>query len=103
MAARGRTHETDDLIVDALAAGMTYAEAGATAGVSGRTVRRRMDHRDFRNAVFAARDARLEQLRRKVVEAVPAALRVLQQISEHGASESARVASARAIVSFGLD
>ncbi len=54
MAADGPTPEQDQVVVAALAGGATYDQAGAAAGISGRTVRRRMRDDAFRARVHEA-------------------------------------------------
>ena len=45
----------EDVLVEALAAGMSYADAGRMVGKSDRTVRRRMEDGPFRRRVAARR------------------------------------------------
>ena len=52
MAANGRHRDADDLVAAALASGRSYREAGASAGVSERTVRRRVADPGFRGKTF---------------------------------------------------
>jgi hypothetical protein len=54
MAADGPTPEQDQVLVAALAGGATYDRAGAAAGLSERTVRRRMADPAFRARVREA-------------------------------------------------
>jgi hypothetical protein len=54
MAADGPTAEQDQVLVAALAGGATYDRAGAAAGISARTVRRRMADPGFRARVREA-------------------------------------------------
>jgi AcrR family transcriptional regulator len=63
VAARGspRRGRADGALVVALARGATVAEAAAEAGVSERTVFRRLQRDDFQRQVFDARRAMFEQ------------------------------------------
>ena len=61
-----RPRIADELLVAALAQGKTHAEAGRIAGMSARTVRRRLQDDDF--------GARVEQARAEVTSAAAAQL-----------------------------
>lgn len=54
-------HDQDPLIAQALAQGCTQAEAGRRAGVSERTVRRRLEDPRFRAMVTEARDRLIKE------------------------------------------
>jgi osmotically-inducible protein OsmY len=58
----------DRLIRDALVAGMTYEQAGATADVSERTVRRLMSDASFRSEVHSMRAERTSRLADRMSE-----------------------------------
>lgn len=57
LAAADRRRSVQDVLVAALASGATHAAAGRTAGVSERTVRRRLDEPEFHALVVAERAA----------------------------------------------
>jgi len=56
MTDRDRGSTKDDLIAAALASGATHREAGSAAGVSERTVRRRLEQPEFEEQVSSQRD-----------------------------------------------
>ena len=55
-----RRKAQDDILLDALASGRTYAEAGELAGVSDRTVARRMAEPAFARLVRDRRDEQVQ-------------------------------------------
>lgn len=69
---------TDRLIIEALATGATQAEAAGLAGVSERTVRRRMADDAFAREVSVRRGDRVSELTGKLVEASFEAVRTLE-------------------------
>ena len=98
----GRAAATDDpALVVALAAGATYAEAAAQAGVSERTARRRMDDPAFRAALD---DARAEVVSRAVdrLSAVATdAVDTLAALLGPGVPPPTRLGAARAVLELG--
>ncbi len=70
----------DRLIRDGLVAGMKYAEAGASASVSERTVRRLMADESFRGEVHALRAERMSRLADLFSELGGEAHRVLAEL-----------------------
>jgi hypothetical protein len=85
MAARSK-NATDLLVIGALAAGATYEDAAQAAGISERTVRRRMADPDFRARLWETRgrylDRALGRLSEISVEAVDALAGLLSSDSE---------------------
>lgn len=100
MTASGRTG-ADTALIAALAAGCTHAAAAEQAGVSERTVRRRLDDPAFRQQVEAAR---AEILDRAVAELTSAAVEAVEALRTLLGSEAdyARLGAARAILEVGL-
>ena len=88
-------------LVAALAAGATLVDAARQAGVSERTVRRRLDDPAFCQQVDEARAAMLTQAVARLTAASVAAVETLQTLL---AAEPAfvRLAAARAILDLGL-
>ena len=86
----------------ALASGSTITEAARQAGLSERTVRRRLDRVEYR--------AEIARLRRKVLDGILARLLTgattgvdtLIEIAANGQSESARVSASRILVEHSL-
>ena len=100
MTARGRSG-ANTVITAALAAGSTQAEAGQKAGVSERTVRRRLSDPDF---VMGIERARLELLDRslgKIAAAASLGVHTLESLLE-ARSEQVRLGAARALVDFAV-
>ncbi len=54
--------DTDEVIVACLARGVSYAGVGRLAGVSARTVQRRVADREFSDRVAQARSARVSEI-----------------------------------------
>lgn len=75
--AQGRRVHQDELVVAALAGGRCYEEAGAAAGVSARTVRRRMAEPAFAAAVSARRGERVAAVTGQLVAAGSDAITVI--------------------------
>lgn len=59
----------DDLLVASLADGLTYEETGGLAGVSARTVQRRMSDKTFAARVREARSQRINEIVGQLTEA----------------------------------
>src|SRR4051794_40072753 len=98
MAANGRSRDRDEILVAALAAGMSYREAGAEAGVSDRTVRRRMKKAAFRTRVAEQSQERAEQVRALLLNAGPTAAITLAKLVAEAESESVRLGAARVLL-----
>lgn len=73
----------NELIRDALAAGRSYDAAGDLAGVSGRTVRRRMSDPEFRSDVLARMAERNGQLSSLMSEESIGAVKRLVELTKH--------------------
>lgn len=88
------------MLVAALAAGATHKDAADQAGVSERTVRRRLDDPAFRRQVD---DARAEMLTQAVAMLTHASVKAVRTLEELLASpiDFARLAAARAILEIG--
>ena len=72
------TDPRDELLLDALAEGLSYARAGEVAGLSKASVQRRMNDGAFRARVQAGREARAEEAA-SLVEGL--ALRAAERVS----------------------
>ncbi len=100
MAHRGR-HNGDLTLVMALAAGLTNKQAAKEAGVSERTVVRRLADAEFKRQVADARAVTVEQAAARLTVASLMAVQTLLQLL--GAeSENVRLGSARAILEMGV-
>ena len=102
MAANGRHRDVDDLLVAALASGRSYREAGAAAGISERTVRRRMADPAFRGKVVELRGAEIDRTRGLILREAPAAVATLSRLAAGAESETVRLAAAKAILGLSL-
>lgn len=74
-----RRLDVDEVIIAALAAGQTYAEAAAIAGVSARTVRRRMSEPEFAREVSTRRGEHMAVVTGQLLSAGPDAVAVLRE------------------------
>lgn len=83
----------DEVLVEALSTGMSYAEAGAVAEVSGRTVARRMTDPEFARRVAQQRGARVAELTGQLTAMGGEALAVIRTTMAEGTpSEQLRAA-----------
>jgi hypothetical protein len=92
----------DELVIAALVAGGTYAEAGTSAGVSKATVARRMADVEFRLKVAQGRHEIAEALRGRLVEAASEAVTTIHDLSTDASSENVRLAASKAILDLAL-
>ncbi|HEV2124253.1 MAG TPA: hypothetical protein VGW38_15960 [Chloroflexota bacterium] len=99
MAGRGRQNADLTLIV-AIAAGATQEQAAKQAGVSPRTVARRLADPEFQRQVDETRAATLRQATDRLSAASLAAVATLLKLL-NADSESARLGAARAILELG--
>jgi hypothetical protein len=74
----------DEILIEALASGMPYPDAGKLAGVVGRTVSRRMDDPDFRARVSRRRGERVTQVTGALTDMSTEALQVLRDCMAEG-------------------
>lgn len=101
--ARGRSG-ADAALIAALAAGRTQAEAAELAGVSERTVRRRLEGAPFRRAVARQRAASLERAAGVLAAMIDEAAATLRAVmADPDAPASSRVAAARTVLLLGQD
>ncbi len=78
-AERTRRQTDDEILIEALAEGRTYAEAAALVRASARTVRRRMANSDFAAAVSRRRAERVSEITGALVSLSARALRTLEE------------------------
>ena len=64
--AQRETQPADDVLIEALATGSTYREAGATVGVGARTVSRRLEDPDFAVRVTKRRAEMAEETKARI-------------------------------------
>ncbi len=99
-AAAERRAQFDDLLVELLAVGNSYAEAGAPVGASERTVRRRMSDRVFAARVSARRGEYTGALAGRLVNAGVDAVGELRALLGDENS-TVRLRAAQTIISLG--
>ncbi len=74
------TKARDELIIAALAAGMTHSDAGDTAGVSERTVRRRLEDPAFNDRLADAAAAYVDRLTKQLTRLAPSAIETMSTL-----------------------
>jgi hypothetical protein len=74
----------DEILIEALASGMTYAEAGKTAGLTSRTVSRRLEDPEFSVRVSRRRGDRVAQVTGALTAMSTEALQVLRECMADG-------------------
>jgi len=95
--ARRDTKNADGLLLAALAGGASHQEAATQAGVSLRTVYRRLEDVTFRQQLAEARGALITRATGKLAAACSAAAATLAALLR-GDSESVRLSAARSIL-----
>src|SRR5215471_8371636 len=93
---RGR-HAADPILAAALATGATQQEAARSAGVSVRTVTRRLNERDFQAQVDEVRARSLEGIGTDLAHGAAQAVGTLVELLNADNPASVRVAAARAL------
>jgi len=74
------TKAKDGLIIAALGAGMTHSDAGRAAGVSNRTVRRRLEDPTFSQRVADAAAEYVDQLSKQLTRLAPSAIETMSML-----------------------
>jgi hypothetical protein len=100
VAHRGRK-SADDLLVLALATGATGDEAAQAAGVSPRTVARRVNDHALMSRVAALRSEMVSRACGRLADAMAAAADVLRRLLA-SADEGVQIRAARAVLELGL-
>jgi hypothetical protein len=75
----GRREASDEILVEGLAAGLSFVQAGDLAGVSSKTVQRRLQDPEFARRVSRRRDERVGEVTGLLVDASHAAVGVLRE------------------------
>ena len=89
---------SDEILVDQLARGANQIEAGDAAGVSDRTVRRRLEDPQFVSRVRARRSAILDEVNAFIVSSARAAAETIDELRLGAESESVRLNAALAVI-----
>src|SRR5437660_10459461 len=97
----GRKKKADGELILALACGATPENAAQKAGLSVRTVYRRLAEPAFRAQVDAMRADMVRRMAGMLTATGVGALRTLSQLQESARSESVRLGAARSIVELG--
>jgi hypothetical protein len=102
MGADARRAAVDEMLVEALAHGFTYEEAGALAGVVKRTVQRRHASSEFRRRVSVRRSEVVAQQVGLLTAGTSEAIAALQQEMRSAERSSDRIRAAAQILGFAL-
>lgn len=94
-------HRRDDMLVLALARGETLATAAQLAGVSERTVNRRLTLRDFRGEVQRMRSQLVDAAAGKITSGMDAAAECLRKLLASD-SDAIKLSAARALFDIGI-
>jgi hypothetical protein len=100
--ARYDKKKADHLILAALACGATMDQAGAKAGVSGRTVRRRLSQPGFRRKLNKFRSEMQLRTADQLSAASTEAVRTLVQLLNSASPPNTRLGAARSVVELGM-
>jgi hypothetical protein len=99
MSANGR-HNGDEIVVAMLASGHTYAQAGKEAGLSEKTVQRRMASPAFRRRVEETRAGLVSQAVGRAADGLVEAVDTLRELMRLASSDNVRVAAASTLLQF---
>jgi hypothetical protein len=94
--------QADAVLVALLASGCTQLDAAEQAGVSPRTVRRRLDDPGFRAELDEARTEMVRRTVGKLVDAGTTAASNLRELAEGAESESVRLHASRYLIELAL-
>jgi hypothetical protein len=97
----GRRRKADAGLVMALACGASPEHAAQKAGVSVRTVQRRLAEPDFRAQVDEARAEMVRRVAGMLTAAGVASVKTFTTLQESAKSESVRLGAARAVIELG--
>jgi hypothetical protein len=97
-----RRQQQDEALIELLAAGANYANAGQAVGVSARTVRRRMTDEAFATRVAERRGELLAVVTGQALSRSERALEVLFEIADSAKDPKYRVSAALGLISASL-
>jgi hypothetical protein len=98
LTAADRRRGSDQLLVAALAGGATQAEAGAAAGVSERTVRRRLADPGFADRVREERSALVARIGARLTGLTVHAVDALAELLAAGVADGVRLRTALGVL-----
>jgi hypothetical protein len=90
----------DGLLVLCLAAGLSVAATARKAGVSARTVRRRLADPAFRTEVQETRSRMVQAAVGKLAASAGLSVQALRELARSGSLETARVSAAKTLLEF---
>jgi hypothetical protein len=102
MSQAGPRERWDDLLVEQLASGSSYADAARAAGCSLNTVKRRMRDQEFRGQVARAQVEFAERVRATLLGQAVSAASILANLASSARNEPVRLAAARSILDFSV-
>jgi hypothetical protein len=94
--------KADPLILAALVCGASSEQAGAKAGVSGRTVRRRLNNAAFRRKLNRVRNEMQMRTADQLSAAGTEAVRTLIRLMNAAAPPNTQLGAARSVVELGI-
>ena len=89
-------------VLVALSRGASVEAAARAGGVSGRTVRRRLEDPAYRAEIARLRAKVLDGIRARLLDGAATGVETLIEVAQDGKSESARVSAARILVEHTL-
>jgi transposase len=97
-----RRDAQDDVLIEALAHGLSYRDAGERAGVTSRTVQRRMDTPEFRARVSSRLTEVTSATTGRLTHAAEQAIDTLVEELRNGERSADRVRAASQLLGFGI-
>lgn len=98
MSVNDRRSACDELLITALAAGRTCAEAATVACVSEKTVRRRLKEEPFAARVSQARAAIVTATAARLLSLTTVAVQTLEDLMDQGGNAAVRLRAAQAVL-----
>lgn len=90
----------DELIIECLAAGMSYPQTGEIAGCTARTVSRRMADRDFARLVSLRRGERVRAIAGQLTALADDAVRTIRELLAGAERDADRLRAAHMVLTF---
>ena len=90
----------DDLIIECLAAGMSYPQAGEIAGCTARTISRRMANRDFARRVSRRRGERVQAIAGQLTALAEDAVTTVREVLASADRDADRLRAAHMVLTL---
>jgi len=90
----------DELIIECLAAGMSYPQTGEIAGCTARTISRRMSDRDFARRVSRRRGERLQAITGQLTALADDAVAGLRELVASAQRDADRLRAIQLVLTF---